>query len=97
MEREDKILASEFCVYHNIELSFIHALSDHDMIVTEVVDDAIYLPVSELKLVEKIIHLHFELEINLEGIETIIHLLDRMRDMQGEIARLTNRLRVYEV
>ncbi len=59
-------------------------------------EDHIYLPISELKLIEKIIHLHFELEINLEGIEAIIHLLDRIQDMQDQITRLTTRLKAYE-
>ena len=96
MEREDIIPASEFCVHHNIQLSFIQALSDNGMIVTESMENKVYLPVSELKLVEKIVHLHFELDINLEGIETIIHLLDRMDDMQSQIVQLTNRLKRYE-
>jgi len=96
MEREDKILASEFCTHHNIGLSFIQVLSDNGMIMTEQFENNIYLPVSELKLVEKIIHLHFELDINLEGIETIIHLLDRIQDMQSQITQLTNRLKTYE-
>lgn len=96
MERDDIILASEFCVHHNIQLSFIQTLSDQGMILTERIEENIYLPVSELKLVEKIVHLHFELDINLEGIETIMHLLNRVEDMQSQITRLTNQLRRYE-
>jgi len=96
MEQEDSIPASEFCIHHNIQLSFIHKLSDNGLIITQTVEDHIYLPISELKLIEKIMHLHFELEINLEGIEAIIHLLDRVQDMQDQIARLTTRLKAYE-
>ncbi len=96
MEHEDSIPASDFCIHHNIQLSFIHKLSDNGIINTKRVEDHIYLPISELKLIEKIIHLHFELEINLEGIEAIIHLLDRIQDMQDQITRLTTRLKAYE-
>jgi len=96
MEHEDSIPASEFCIHHNIQLSFIHKLSDNGMIITRMVEDNIHLPISELKLVEKIIHLHFELEINLEGIEAIIHLLNRVQDLQDEITRLNTRLKAYE-
>jgi MerR HTH family regulatory protein len=92
----DRVLASEFCIHHSIELSFIQVLSDNGMIVTQVEENVMYLPTSELRLAEKIIHLHFDLDINLEGIETIIHLLGRMEDMQGQIARLTNQLKRYE-
>jgi hypothetical protein len=96
METEDKILASDFCRHHNVTLSFIEGLSDNGMIVIERVENDVFLPASQLKLAEKIVHLHFELDINLEGIETIIHLLARMEDLQSQIASLANRLKKYE-
>jgi hypothetical protein len=40
--------------------------------------------------------LHYDLDINLEGIEAITCLLDRVRSMQEEIRELRNRLGVYE-
>ena len=45
---------------------------------------------------EKISRLHDELEINVEGIEAITHLLERIENLQNEIASLENRLRLYE-
>jgi len=88
--------ASEFCIHHNIELSFIHSLREYDMIQTVVKEERIYLPVSELPRLEKIIRLHFDLDINLEGVETITHLLERMEIMQERITQLTNRLKGFE-
>jgi chaperone modulatory protein CbpM len=96
MEREDMIKASEFCIYHNIQLSFIHSLRDYGMIQAEVQEEEILVPVSEMACLEKIMRLYFELNINLEGIETITHMLERMKAMQDEIARLNNRLKAYE-
>lgn len=88
--------ATEFCMHHNIELSFIHSLKEYDMIETVLKEEKIYLPISELPRLEKIIRLHFELDINLEGIETITHLLKRMELMQERIIQLTNRLKGLE-
>jgi hypothetical protein len=51
---------------------------------------------SQLNELEKIIRLYYELDINLEGIETVIHLLQRINDMQDEITLLKNRLRLHE-
>jgi len=96
MQNEDMVPANEFCIYHSLELSFIHSLRDYGMIETVVLDEKIFLPVSELPRLEKIIRLHFELDINLEGIETITHLLDRMKVMQERITELTNRLKGFE-
>ncbi len=45
----------------------------------------------------RIIRLYYELDINLEGIEAIIHLLQRIdTHQQEEIIALRNRLRLYE-
>lgn len=96
MQSEDIIPASEFCLHHNIELSFINALMENGLIEIVLVEEKVFLPVSQLDRLEKIVRFHFELDINLEGIETITHLLERISDMQAEINRLTNRLKAYE-
>ena len=96
MQNDDRVPASEFCVHHNIELSFIHSLKEYGLIETILIDEQIFVPVSELGRLEKIIRLHFELDINLEGIEAISHLLDRMEGMQKEITQLTNLLKRHD-
>ena len=96
MQKEDRIPASDFCAHHNIELSFIYSLREYGMIETILEEEKIFLPLSQMARLEKIVRLHFELDISLEGVETITHLLDRMEEMQRDIARLKNRLKAYE-
>lgn len=96
MQNEDMIAASEFCVHHKIELTFIESLRDYGLIETVVIDEKLFLPVTQLQRLEKFYRLHFELDINLEGIETIGHLLDKMNTLQDEIRQLTSRLKAYE-
>lgn len=96
MQREDVVSASEFCLHHNIELSFIHSLEEHGMIETVLIEESIYLPVSQLENLERMLRLHFELDINVEGIETISHLLEKMKVMQEQIINLKHRLKLYE-
>ena len=96
MQQEDRVPASDFCAHHNIELSFIYSLQEYGMIETILEEEKIFLPLSQMARLEKIVRLHFELDISLEGIETITHLLDRMEEMQRDIARLKNRLKAYE-
>jgi hypothetical protein len=96
MQPADMIPATEFCVHHKIELSFIHLLEQHGMIETVVIDECVFLPLSELDRLEKMVRLHFELDINLEGIETINHLLQRITNMQEQIVSLSNRLKAWE-
>ena len=96
MQQEDRVLASDFCAHHDIELTFIYSLQEYGMIETIQEEEKIFLPLSQMARLERIVRLRYELDISLEGIETITHLLDRMEEMQRHIARLTNRLKAYE-
>jgi chaperone modulatory protein CbpM len=96
MQFEDMVPASEFCVHHNIELSFIDSLREYGLVETILIEEKVYLPVSQLGHLEKIVRLHFDLEINLEGIETIAHLLEKVNQLQDQVTKLTNRLKAYE-
>jgi hypothetical protein len=50
----------------------------------------------QLVQLEKFVRLYYDLDINLEGIETINYLLQRMNSMNDEIRTLKNKLRLYE-
>lgn len=90
MENEDLIPAEDFCVYHNIEYSFIHSLEDSGLITITSIEQASYIPADEVQKLEKFIRLHYDLDINIEGIETINHLLEKIEEMQQEILQLRN-------
>jgi hypothetical protein len=90
------ISANEFCVSHNIDLSFIRSLDQTGLIEVRTIEDSEFIPLEQLKQLEKFVRLYFDLEINIEGIEAITYLLERMNDMQEEINSLKNRLCLYE-
>lgn len=90
------IALDEFCANHNIEISFIHSLHQTGLIEITTVKETGFIDVNQLHLVEKFIRFYYDLDINLEGIETITHMLQRIFSMQDEIVSLRNRLRLYE-
>ena len=96
MNKGNMIPANEFCASHQIEISFINSLQDAGLIEITVIKETEYISESQLNELEKIVRLYYEMDINLEGIETVIHLLERINDMQDEIILLKNRLRLYE-
>ncbi len=96
MQSEDRILASEFCIHHNIELSLIYALHESGLVEITEIEEQTFVPASQLLYLEKLVRLHSEMGINLEGIEAISYLLQRINDMQQDIQLLTNKLRAYE-
>ena len=96
MRKEHLISTIEFCTIHDIEISFISSLHETGLIEIITIEETEYLDNSQLQQLEKIIRLYYDLGINLEGIETITHLLNRLNDMQSKITALKNRLRLYE-
>jgi hypothetical protein len=85
-----------FCINHNIETSFISTLQETGLIEITTVQETAFIDAGELQQLEKYVRLHYDLDINLQGIETITHLLDKVIAMQDEIITLKNRLRLYE-
>ncbi len=97
METEKLIAINEFCVSHSIDISFISSLEQTGLIEITTIEETGFIDVEQLQQLEKMVHLHYELDINLEGIETITHLLQRINSMQNELIALRNRLRLYEI
>ncbi|MEJ0101322.1 MAG: chaperone modulator CbpM [Bacteroidota bacterium] len=96
MQTEEMISAAEFCIHHNIELAFIYSLKESGLIEIITIEEKIFVPANQLSHLEKLVRLYYEMDINLEGIETITYLLQRLNEMQQQIVSLTNRLQVYE-
>lgn len=90
------VSADEFCLHHNIELSFISALQQFGLIEITTIEQNRFVETERLHDLEKFVRLHYDLDINLEGIEAINYLLQKVKNLQGEINVLRNRLTLYE-
>jgi chaperone modulatory protein CbpM len=86
----------QFCASHSIEISFINSLQYNGLIDITTIEEKDFIEADQLQQIEKFIRFHYDLDINLEGIETITYLLQRIDAMQEEIISLRNRLRLYE-
>jgi chaperone modulatory protein CbpM len=96
MANDDMIPAEEFCSHHNIEISFIHSLQDYGLLEIRTVESSHFIPAEQLSEIEKMVRMHYELNINMEGIDVITHLLKQMEDMQSEMNEIRNRLKLFE-
>ncbi len=92
MKTEDLIPAKDFCLHHNIEYSFISSLENSGLINVTSVRRSTFIHIDEMKKLEKFVRLYYEFDINIEGLETINHLLDKIEKMQKEIVSLRNRI-----
>jgi hypothetical protein len=92
MNLENLIAIEHFCTSHNIEPSFVISLKQFGLIELTSIEDKLYIGMEQLPELERFVTFHFELEINLEGIETIVHLLGKISQLQIENNDLRNRL-----
>ena len=96
MTNEEMVAAHEFCTSHKVDISFLHSLSEAGLIEITMLQENVFINQDRLPELEKLVRLHYEMDINLEGIETICHLLQQMNAMQEEMRVLKNRLGMYE-
>jgi len=96
MQIENLIALDEFCAKHEIEISFIDSLQQNGLIEITTIENAWFIDSNQLLQLERFVRFYYELDINLEGIETINHLLERINVLQNELTTLKNRLGIYE-
>ena len=96
MQTKYLVAIDDFCANHNIDISFISSLQQTGLIEITTVENSGFIATDQLLELEKYVRFYYELDINLEGIETVSYLLQRINAMQNELKMLTNRLRLYE-
>lgn len=97
MEKEqDLVPARQCCIQYSIEYTFIQSLQESGLIRVETINGEGFIPAEQLRQLERYVRLHHELDINLEGIEAITHLLNRVEALQKELSLVSARLRQYE-
>lgn len=96
MDAKYLVAVDEFCASHEIEISFISSLRESGLIEITTISEGDFIEAEQLNQLEKFMHLYYELDINLEGIETINYLLQRINSMHDEIRGLRNKLGLYE-
>jgi hypothetical protein len=96
MEPKEYIAVSEFCSSHHIQYSFINSLNEYGLLELTVIEEDEFIHPEQVRELEKIMRLHYDLEINMQGIDAITHLLKKVNDLQEEIRYLRNRLERFE-
>lgn len=85
-----------FCSVHNIEHSFISSLREEGLISLTMENEDEFIEEDQLHDLELYTRWHHEMGINPAGIDAIRHLLGKLRDVQGELNVLRNKLQQYE-
>ncbi len=97
MNTDNLIRIEYFCEQYNVEFSFVNALKESGLINFIVVEESSYLSTEDLKEIEKLIRLHYELGVNIEGIDVIANLLNQIAGLQQELTVARNKLKFLEM
>ena len=88
----DRISREELVRIYNIEIAFFDALQESGLLKTETENEVKYLLYDELEIFERFANWHYDLDVNLPGVEVIHHLLQKMERLTEENRRLIQRL-----
>jgi hypothetical protein len=75
MVNEELIAIQEFCASRNVEISFVQSLSESGLLETITIEETAFISGEQLPELDKLVRFHYDMDINLEGIETIYHLV----------------------
>jgi len=95
MKEENWIDWSELCRQQGIEPAFIFSLQEYGLIEVTTREEKVFVEEEQLSDLEKMIRLHYDLNVNLDGIDVINHLLKRLENAQQQIAELNHKLNFY--
>jgi len=96
MQTQQFIAVEACCEYYNIDISFINSLQEFGLLEMNSIEEKKVIHDEALRELEKFIHLHYDLDINIAGLDAIRHLLERIKSLQDEIISLKNKLQRYE-
>lgn len=96
MNLEDLIATEELCERYKVEHTFIRSLNESGLIEVITIERREYIPGNKMAEFEKMCRLHYELNINIEGLEAVQHLLKQLTKLQEKNRQLRNRLDLYE-
>lgn len=86
----------QLCELYDLEIAFFEELGEIGLVEFDLYQGQQCIRHDSLQLVERIIRIHRDLHVNLEGIDVVLNMLRRQEELEAELLRLTNKLKRYE-
>ena len=91
-----KITYTECLQIYQVEETFLDQLQSSGLIEIVIEEDDRYIEYDYLQEIEQFVRWHYELEINMEGIEALHHMLQQVRKLQSDVEELRGELKFYK-
>lgn len=88
----ERISREELVKIYNIEITFFDELVDSGLLNIQTENEIRYLMYEDLPVFEKFANWHYDLEINLPGLEVIHNMLKKMEHLRRKNRELMNKL-----
>ncbi|KIC63571.1 chaperone modulator CbpM [Chryseobacterium taiwanense] len=88
----ERISREELVKIYNIEITFFDELVDSGLLKIQMENEIRYLMYEDLPSFERFANWHYDLEINLPGLEVIHDMLQKMEDLKQRNRELMNKL-----
>lgn len=96
MSKEKLIPIKQLCRHYQVEVTLFSELNNLGIIEVLTIEDSHFIYEDKISVVEKVVRIQNDLNINLEGVDTVLNLLDKINELQTELNTVKNRLRLYE-
>lgn len=96
MEIKEFIPVSNLCTHYEVTISFFDELHDIGLIKIVAVEQKPCLHCDHLNRVERIMRIYKELNVNIEGIDVIFNLLDRIKVLETKLQSTQSKLLKFE-
>lgn len=91
----DRISIEEVIRIYKVDYSFVDALVESELLHPQTEKSIRYIVHDELSDFERFINWHYDLEVNLQGIEIIHEMLKKVQVLQTENHHLSQRLQLF--
>lgn len=88
----NRISCEEYIKLYKIDADFLYSLEEAGLLFFETEEDVKYIFYDDLPRVERLSHWHYELDVNIPGLEVIEDLLQKMENLRTENRRLAQEL-----
>lgn len=92
----ERISLEEIIRLYKIDYTFLDQLIDSELLHPQTENSIRYIVYEELPHLERFVNWHYDLDVNLPGIEIIHKLLNQMEELRNENRRLLQNVLKYE-
>jgi len=90
------ISVHQFCAHYDVPKSFVDSLCSFELIEIIEIESTKHIQIEDINRIERLMRMHFELNVNFEGLDIINNLIDQISTLQVDVAFLKNRIEFFE-